>query len=54
MTTGEWIDVSVPLRTGVVHWPDNPPVSIERTQEIEDADGAPARAVLRSVESTAK
>jgi arylformamidase len=34
MTTGEWIDVSVTLRIGMVQWPDNPPVSIERTQDI--------------------
>jgi len=40
MTTGDWIAVSVPLRTGMVHWPDNPPVSIERTQDIELGDVA--------------
>jgi arylformamidase len=37
---GDWIDVSVPLRTGMVHWPDNPPVSIERMQDIERGDVA--------------
>lgn len=31
----DWIDVSVPLRTGMVHWPDNPPVRIERLQDME-------------------
>jgi len=25
----DWIDVSVPLHSGMVHWPDNPPVRIE-------------------------
>ena len=35
-----WIDVSVPLRTGMVHWPDNPPVSIERVENIERGDTA--------------
>ena len=30
----DWIDISVPLRTGMVHWPDNPPVVIERTQDL--------------------
>jgi arylformamidase len=35
MMTEDWIDVSVPLRTGMVHWPDNPPVSIERMLDIE-------------------
>ena len=32
----EWIDISVPLHTGMVHWPDNPPVMIERTTFIEE------------------
>ncbi|MGH9295917.1 MAG: cyclase family protein, partial [Acidimicrobiales bacterium] len=27
---GEWTDVSVPLLNGMVHWPDNPPISISR------------------------
>ena len=31
----EWIDVSVPLHTGMVHWPDNPPVSIERELNMD-------------------
>lgn len=41
-TTGEggWIDVSVPLRSGMVHWPDNPPVRIERMLDIERGDVA--------------
>ena len=34
----EWIDVSVPLHTGMVHWPDNPPVSIEREMSMERGD----------------
>jgi len=34
-----WIDVSVPLRTNMVHWPGDPEVRIERTQSIES--GAP-------------
>jgi arylformamidase len=37
---GEWIDVSVPLHTGMVHWPDNPPVEIERTLSIERGHAA--------------
>jgi len=40
MMTEAWIDVSVPLRTGMVHWPDNPPVSIERLLDIERGDVA--------------
>jgi len=38
--TEAWIDVSVPLRTGMVHWPDNQPVSIERMLDIECGDVA--------------
>src|SRR2546426_8592113 len=40
MMIEDWIDVSVPLRTGMVHWPDNPPVTIERTLDIERGDVA--------------
>ncbi len=40
MTTEDWIDVSVPLRSGMVHWPGNPPVSIERMLDIERGDVA--------------
>jgi arylformamidase len=35
-----WIDVSVPLRSGMVHWPDNPPVRIERMLDIDCGDVA--------------
>ena len=35
-----WIDVSVPLRSGMVKWPDNPPVEIERTSDMERGDVA--------------
>jgi arylformamidase len=34
----DWIDVSVPLRSGMVHWPDNPPVVIERVLDIGRGD----------------
>jgi arylformamidase len=35
-----WIDISVPLRSGMVHWPDNPPVRIERMLDMERDDVA--------------
>ena len=35
-----WRDVSVPLHSGMVHWPDNPPVSIERMLDISKGDNA--------------
>ena len=43
MTTamGEgWLDVSVLLRSGMVHWPDNPPIRIDRMLDIERGDTA--------------
>jgi arylformamidase len=40
MGANGWIDVSVSLRSGMVHWPDNPPVRIGRTLSIERGDDA--------------
>ena len=39
-----WIDVSVPLRTGLVHWPGDPQPTFERISEIEQ--GAEANVTL--------
>jgi len=33
-----WIDLSIPLRTGMVHWPGDPGVTIERVKEISRGD----------------
>lgn len=33
-----WIDVSVPLRDGMVHWPGDPPISIRRVSDVEHGD----------------
>ena len=38
--TGGWIDISVPLYSGMVHWPDNPAVRIERIQDQSRGDAA--------------
>ena len=35
-----WIDISVPIYSGMVHWPDNPPVRIERMQDLSRGDSA--------------
>jgi len=35
---GNWIDISVPLRTGMVHWPTDSPIDIERTVDLERGD----------------
>jgi arylformamidase len=37
---GGWIDVTVTLHDGMVHWPDNPPVSITRQLDISKGDAA--------------
>jgi arylformamidase len=34
----EWIDVSVTVRHGMAHWPDNPPVVLERAMDIGRGD----------------
>jgi len=33
-----WIDVSVPVRSGMVHWPDNPPIELVRTMDMARGD----------------
>jgi arylformamidase len=35
-----WIDVSVPVRSGMVHWPDNPPIELVRTMDMAKGDPA--------------
>jgi len=35
-----WIDISVPLKHGMVHWPGDPPVLIKRTSDMERGDRA--------------
>jgi arylformamidase len=34
-----WIDVSVTVRAGMPHWPDNPPIVLERAMDIGRGDG---------------
>src|SRR5215208_3893514 len=38
--SGEWIDDSVPVRSGMVHWPDDPEVTLERTKSIAKGEEA--------------
>jgi arylformamidase len=35
----DWIDVSVTVRHGMPHWPDNPPIVLERVMDLERGDG---------------
>ena len=34
----DWIDVSVPVRSGMVHWPGDTPVSVEQVQSLIRGD----------------
>ena len=36
----DWMDISLPMHSGMVHWPDNPPVSIERALDMGQGDAA--------------
>ena len=36
----EWIDISIPIRNGMPHWPDNPPLQITRTMDLDCGDEA--------------
>ena len=38
--TVPWIDISVPIYSGMVHWPDDPAVLIERMQDMSRGDAA--------------
>lgn len=38
MTDHRWIDVSLTLKSGMVHWPGDPPVRIERVRDMDKAD----------------
>jgi arylformamidase len=40
-----WIDVSVPLRSGMVHWPGDPAVSIELVAAMASGDDADVTAI---------
>ncbi|MDX1953349.1 MAG: cyclase family protein [Verrucomicrobiota bacterium] len=31
----KWVDVSVPIRSGMVHWPDNPAVNVSRMMDMD-------------------
>ena len=38
--TATWIDISVPIYSGMVHWPGNPAVRIERTEDLSRGGAA--------------
>jgi arylformamidase len=34
----QWIDISVTMRSGMAHWPGNPPVRVERMLDMDKGD----------------
>lgn len=34
----KWIDISVPLKSGMVHWPSDPAVTIKRRKDMDHGD----------------
>lgn len=41
----EWIDISLPLTSGMAHWPGDPPVLIERISDLAQGDEATVSAM---------
>lgn len=39
LSNNMWIDISVPLRGGMAHWPGDPEVIVDRISRIERGDG---------------
>jgi len=39
-TRSQWIDISIPLRDAMMHWPGDPPISIKRVKDMEHGDTA--------------
>ena len=46
-----WIDVTVPLRTGMVRWPGNPPVQVRRLLDLNRGDDCTLTALSLGVHS---
>jgi arylformamidase len=38
MNDNKWIDISLTLKSNMVHWPGDPPFSIERVREMDKGD----------------
>lgn len=47
--SGKWIDVSVPIENGMVHWPNEIPVEIKKLSSIENGDIANVTILSMSV-----
>lgn len=38
MSPGGWIDISVPIRSGMVHWPGDPEIRVERFLSMDEGE----------------
>ena len=47
----DWIDVSVTVRHGMPHWPDDPPIVLERAMDISQGDACNVSRVAMGVHS---
>lgn len=36
----KWIDITVPLRDGMIHWPNDPPINVSRVKDIQQGGTA--------------
>jgi arylformamidase len=50
-TRSAWIDVTVPLQTGMVRWPGNPPVQVRRVLDLNRGDDCTLTAISLGVHS---
>jgi arylformamidase len=50
-TKKTWVDISVPIRDAMIHWPSDPLVSIKRVEDIEKGDTANVSAISMGAHS---
>ena len=48
-TTKEWLDVTYPIKEGMVHWPGQPPVELTRLSELAQGDSSNVSALTLSL-----
>ena len=46
-----WIDISVPLKDGMAHWPGDPPISISRVKDMAQGDAVNLSMISMGVHS---
>ena len=51
LTKPKWIDVSLTLKSNMMHWPSDPPVSIERVRDMDKGDTVNLSRVTMGVHS---